>query len=522
MHISHPSPAEPANRTRILVIDDTPANLMALCVMLDSEFDVQFAVSGMVGIALALANPPDLILLDVVMPEVDGFETFRRLSAQPSLHHIPVIFVTSMSDFDSEATGLALGAADFIAKPVNVVIARHRIHNLLERESLRKKVELQRSLLTQELALRTQAEAAQRKLWMAIEQSPVSVYITNTAACIEYVNTKFTEVTGYTAQEVYGKNPNVFQSGRTAPAIYREMWDTLSQERIWKGELLNRRKNGSVYWDETQIAPIRDPSGETITHYVAVSVDITSAKQAQEDLLALRAETQARESRQRMRDMVVHNEKIREEERKFVALELHDELGQVLTALKMTLQLMDMRFCANDPALSKVVLQAGDLLNRAIQGTRDIVFRLRPAALDLGLASGIEWQCAEFFKQSGVPCLLHLQEDCQLPGGANSIVVFRIVQESLTNSARYAQASRVDVTIRQHGGNTQFEIRDDGVGFDMAAVQLRKNTLGLVGMQERAKALGGHTEIDSAPGCGTTIRVTIPTGVEMHAATELQ
>lgn len=452
---------------------------------------------------------------------MDGFETFRHLAALPSIAHIPVIFVTSMNDFDSEATGLALGAADFIAKPVNVVIARHRIHNLLERESLRKKVEVQHSLLSQELALRAQAEEAQRKLSMAIEQSPASVFITDNAANIEYVNAKFTEVTGYTAAEVLGKNPRMFQSGRTAPAVYQEMWEVLTQGKIWKGELLNRRKNGSVYWDDTQIAPIRDPSGAHITHYVAVKVDITQSKQAQEDLLALRAETQARESRQRMRDMVIHNEKIREEERKFFALELHDELGQVLTALKMTLQLMDMRFCAENPALAEVVSQANGLLNRAIQGTRDIVLRLRPAALDLGLVSGIEWQCSEFFKQSGVPCLLHLQENCRLQDGAYSIVVFRIVQESLTNIARYAQASHVDVTIRQHGGNTQLEIRDDGVGFDMAVVQLRKNTLGLVGMRERAKALGGLTEIESTPGRGTTIRVTIPAGMEMPAPTEM-
>ena len=134
-------------RACILAIDDTPVNLMTLGAVLAGEFDLQFATSGPTGIALALKNPPDLILLDVMMPEVDGYETYRRLVAQPSLHNIPVIFVTAMHDVDSEVTGLSLGAADYITKPINVTTARHRIRNLLEREQLRNEVALQRDQL---------------------------------------------------------------------------------------------------------------------------------------------------------------------------------------------------------------------------------------------------------------------------------------------------------------------------------------------------------------------------------------
>ena len=136
-----------APRARILAIDDTPVNLMTLGAALEGEFDLQFATSGPTGIALALKKPPDLILLDVMMPEVDGFETYRRLVAQPSLRNIPVIFVTALHDVDSEVTGLSLGAADYITKPINVTTARHRIRNLLEREQLRKEVALQRDQL---------------------------------------------------------------------------------------------------------------------------------------------------------------------------------------------------------------------------------------------------------------------------------------------------------------------------------------------------------------------------------------
>ncbi|MCF8168707.1 MAG: diguanylate cyclase [Rhodoferax sp.] len=151
-------------RAHILAIDDTPSNLMTLGSVLEGEFELQFASSGPAGIALALKNPPDLILLDIMMPEVDGFETFRRLRAQPGLQSIPVIFVTALNDVNSEVTGLSLGAADYITKPINVSIARHRIRNLLEREQLRTELAMQRDLLEAEIVRRVQSEEHVRQL----------------------------------------------------------------------------------------------------------------------------------------------------------------------------------------------------------------------------------------------------------------------------------------------------------------------------------------------------------------------
>jgi signal transduction histidine kinase len=130
-----------AQRARILAIDDTPSNLMTLGSALEGEFDVQFATAGAIGVAMALRNPPDLILLDVMMPEMDGFEVCRRLKVNPLLQHIPVVFLTALNDSASESAGFALGAADYITKPINIETAHHRISNLLEREHLRKEVE---------------------------------------------------------------------------------------------------------------------------------------------------------------------------------------------------------------------------------------------------------------------------------------------------------------------------------------------------------------------------------------------
>jgi len=134
-------------KPRILAIDDTPANLLTLAAALEANFDLQFATSGAEGLALASEMAPDLILLDVMMPEMNGYETCRRLKAEPRLCSIPVIFVTALGDSAAESAGLALGAADYMTKPINVEIARQRIRNLLERERLRKEVEAQRDHL---------------------------------------------------------------------------------------------------------------------------------------------------------------------------------------------------------------------------------------------------------------------------------------------------------------------------------------------------------------------------------------
>jgi signal transduction histidine kinase len=142
---------------KILAIDDTPANLFTLGAALAADFDLQIATSGASGLALAAESPPDLILLDVMMPEMDGFETCQRLKADQRLKNIPVVFVTALSEVAAEAKGLTLGAADFITKPINVEIARQRIRNLLEREGLRKEVEAQRDLLEARVEERTAA-----------------------------------------------------------------------------------------------------------------------------------------------------------------------------------------------------------------------------------------------------------------------------------------------------------------------------------------------------------------------------
>jgi PAS domain S-box-containing protein len=243
-------------KTRILLVDDTPANLHALARALAHEYDLSIATSGTSALALACKTAPDLILLDMMMPEMDGLETLRRLRQSDWGREIPVILVTADDRTETQVNALDGGADDFISKPVVLPVVQARMRNVLARR---------------------RAEAELRKLSQAVAQNPASIIITDLDAHIEYVNEAFVQNTGYLRDEVIGQNPRILQSGRTPKTTYQALWQALVQGEIWKGELHNRRKDGRPYLDFAIIAPLRQANG-CLTHYVAVQEDITEKK----------------------------------------------------------------------------------------------------------------------------------------------------------------------------------------------------------------------------------------------------
>lgn len=191
----------------ILIIDDIPLNLEVLGASLAREYDVQFATSGAQGLALVQQQAPDLILLDVMMPDMDGYQVLEILKSDPATQSIPVIFVTARNDVECETRALEAGAVDFIHKPINPVLVRARVR--LQLAAALAQRELQHSL--SELR---QAQGRLRVLSMATEQSPSAVVICGPNAAIQYVNPQFCQVTGYDAAEVLGKNPRILNSGQ--------------------------------------------------------------------------------------------------------------------------------------------------------------------------------------------------------------------------------------------------------------------------------------------------------------------
>ena len=213
----------------------------------------------------------------------------------------------------------------------------------------------------------------------------------------------------------------------------------------------------------------------------------------------------------RQRELLVQTEYAREQERKNVAREIHDELGQVLTGLRLRLLVMEVSYCSLDPALPKLVAEMKGLLDQGIQGVRDVVLHLRPATLDLGLRRAIEFLCKEYERSSGINFSVKL-DDCNFAlDEMQSAFVYRIAQESITNAIRHSRASKISVTVSCEQ-ELVLEVGDDGIGFE-AGTGKRYLSFGLIGMHERTAALGGQLEVESNPQQGSTIRLTIPKNI---------
>ncbi len=214
-----------------------------------------------------------------------------------------------------------------------------------------------------------------------------------------------------------------------------------------------------------------------------------------------------------LRRLSAHLQVAREEERTRIAREIHDELGQVLTALKMDLSLLGRK--VGDHAQQAHVLHEiqtmGKLIDTAIQTVREIITELRPEMLeDLGLKAAMEWQAQEFETRTGITCNFEMQLGDERLDREHSMALFRILQESLTNVARHAQATAVEVRFAKDNGDLWLRIHDNGKGITPQELATTKS-FGILGMRERTVLFGGTLDISSAPGAGTTISVRVPT-----------
>ena len=221
-----------------------------------------------------------------------------------------------------------------------------------------------------------------------------------------------------------------------------------------------------------------------------------------------RAEQELRASSEQLRNLAAHLLSVREEERARISREVHDELGQSLTAVKMDLAWLAGRLPRRNGQMLKRIRSTRQLADSIIQSIRRISTELRPAVLDLGLAAAVEWQVQEFQARSGIQCKVRLLTREVVASNA-STAMFRIFQETLTNVARHAKATRAEVVLQKQRDRLVLLIRDNGRGFDQADPSLSKS-LGLLGMRERAAILGGRVNISSAPGKGTTVTAWIP------------
>jgi PAS domain S-box-containing protein len=224
----------------------------------------------------------------------------------------------------------------------------------------------------------------------------------------------------------------------------------------------------------------------------------------------IRVENELRSSRQQLRNLSAHLQSAREAERTVVAREIHDELGQALTALKMDVSWIAKRLPESQAGSPEKLSSMAQLIDGTIRTVHRISAQLRPALLDdLGLTAAIEWQAQEFEKRTAIPCKLSMRINDRSLDRDVSTALFRILQEALTNVARHAHATKVTVDLHERAGVLVLRIRDNGEG--IAHTELSNpQALGLAGMRERARLLGGTVVIKGAPGKGTTVTVSIP------------
>lgn len=224
-----------------------------------------------------------------------------------------------------------------------------------------------------------------------------------------------------------------------------------------------------------------------------------------------RAGDEIRAKNLELRALTDYQQRVREEEQKRIAREVHDELGQSLTGLKMNMHLLkgQLAKARSDATIEGGIDDLMEMTDSTIATVRRIASELRPSLLDdFGLVSAVEWQTQEFERRTSIPCSFTANCDSVDLGPERNTAMYRVVQEALTNVARHANAGSVDVRLTSRASNVQISVQDDGVGIDPAASRAR--SLGLIGMQERSRMIGGDLEIDGSALNGTLVTLTVP------------
>ncbi len=345
---------------------------------------------------------------------------------------------------------------------------------------------------------------------------------------------------GYGSEEVIGKHFSVFypqedqMNNKPQGLLAKAARYGQSEDEGWR-----IRKDGSRFWANVVVTALRDPK-ENLLGFAKLTRDMTERREKEEaltkakELLELRveqrtavltrvnqelrteiaerqhAEEQLRTSLDQLRALTARLQSVREEERTSISREIHDELGQACTAIKMDLALIGRRLTKRQTQVRSKVDSAIQLVDSTIATLRRIASELRPRTLDdLGLPAALESQAQEFESRTGIRCTVALPQELFTFDADTSTAIFRIFQESLTNVARHAQATRVEARLEQDDNRILFQVFDNGRGFDPEEAKTRKS-LGLVGMQERALLLHGDFKIQGVPGAGTTMTLTIP------------
>jgi two-component system sensor histidine kinase UhpB len=466
------------SKKKILIVEDQ------LIIALDLELilkNLGYEVAGIVNtgeesVEFVKNSKPDLVLMDIMLSgDIDG------IAAAEVIHKtldVPIIYLTAHSDEKSLERAHLTGPYGYIVKPIqerelytSIEIALHRFN-------------MDRILKKSEMKYRT-----------LFEQSLDPIFITDENAVIIDANPSMMELFGYPISEIIGHSADEFFKEQN------EYQNIIALART-KGAVSNfecRMLTKSERVLDVQITVRKYEYGwQGGDGYQGIIRDITQYKLYFEELLR---------SRQELRNLTAHIENLREQERTDIAREIHDVLGQSLTALRLDLSWVRKKIKPEETDLGEKILIMDNIINDIISTVRKLSTQLRPGILDdLGLPAAIEWQTDEFKKRTGINCCV----DCGDVGDLRedkAVALFRIFQESFTNIMKHSCADNVIISLQKNDGNVEMMIRDNGKGFSDQDLKT-KGSYGIIGMKERVKNLSGTLTIDG--NSGTTIRVVIP------------
>jgi len=351
-----------------------------------------------------------------------------------------------------------------------------------------------------EIKDRSQIQKYAENLSNVVEQTADLVMITDLSGTIEYVNPAFESLTGFTVKEAIGQTPRILKTGLHDKSFYKDLWKSIISGKVYRGVLINKKVDGSHYYEEKTITPVRDKEGK-ITHFVSTGRDVTERIKTEEILL---------KSKKRLRSLASRIESIREEERSNISRTIHDDLGHALTGIQF-----DLHALSKHPNLQKVeIIEKMDSIINQVQQSfenlKRIASDLRPGVLDkLGLDAAIEWQLNQFQAKTNIKCKQNIKELTIEINNFKSTTIFRIFQEILANIIRHSQAEKVIVTLRNNHDIIELNVQDNGIGIlnkDLENI----DSLGILGMQERASMAGGVLKIARMKKGGTEVKIAIP------------
>ncbi|MCM3630453.1 PAS domain S-box protein [Paenibacillus glycanilyticus] len=320
---------------------------------------------------------------------------------------------------------------------------------------------------------------------LALDASSI-VAVTDHKGKILYVNDKFCEISKYERSELLGQDHRIINSGAHSKAFMQDLWATITAGRVWSGDIRNKAKDGTYYWVNTTIVPFVDEGGKPY-QYLAIRSEVTRLKKVEEQLQETLSKVMT----------------IQEEERRTFSRELHDGIGQSLFSLLIQL---DRAITAPGQAKDQLTFIRGQVAG-IIEEVRSMAWQLRPSVLDdLGLVPALRTHIENYASHYGIKVAFrhHLQKRLSVQA---ETVMYRVIQEALTNIAKYADVPEAEVVIGEDEKEVTALIRDHGVGFDAS---VPTQGVGRYSMIERAKLAGGSLHIASALGIGTTVSLIIP------------